>query len=110
MSPKDAHVADWKALAERLTNSLKEISGIPPEDKSEIREEVRRLARLAADLRGLARVRLSSFTTAKAGRTRILAYFKLFPGVVIEGAELQVVSGIQEFARRIRELRVQFGY
>jgi len=33
-----------------------------------------------------------------------------YPGVVIDGDELMVVSGISEWARRVRELRVQFGW
>lgn len=62
------------------------------------------------DLRALAKMRLGRLTTTSAARDRILAYLKLFSGEIIDGAELQIVGGIQEFARRIRELRVQFGY
>ncbi|MBX3481817.1 MAG: HNH endonuclease [Caulobacter sp.] len=45
-----------------------------------------------------------------AARGRIIAYFRRYPMTLIEGAELQVVSGIGEWARRVRELRVQFGW
>ncbi len=48
--------------------------------------------------------------TAEGARDRIRQYMVLYVGVPIEGAELQVVSGIPEFARRIRELRVEDGY
>jgi hypothetical protein len=34
----------------------------------------------------------------------------MFVGLVVDGRELQVVAGIQEASRRIRELRVEFGY
>ena len=34
----------------------------------------------------------------------------MFVGEVLDGKELAVVSGIQKYARRVRELRVQFGY
>ena len=47
---------------------------------------------------------------ASAARDRILYYFRKYPRTVIEGDELLVVSGIQEYARRVRELRVQFGW
>ena len=47
---------------------------------------------------------------AAAARDRILYYFRKYPGVVIAGVEVLVVSGIQEYARRLRELRVQFGW
>lgn len=45
-----------------------------------------------------------------AARDRILYYFRKYPGTIINGDELLVVSGIQEYARRLRELRVQFGW
>lgn len=47
---------------------------------------------------------------ASAARDRILYYFWQYPGTIINGDELLVVSGIQEYARRLRELRVQFGW
>jgi hypothetical protein len=47
---------------------------------------------------------------ASAARDRILYYFRQYPGNIIDGDELLVVSGIQEYARRLRELRVQFGW
>ncbi|MCI5192540.1 MAG: HNH endonuclease [Candidatus Electrothrix sp. AU1_5] len=47
---------------------------------------------------------------ARSARDRILHYFLKYQRVVISGDELLVVSGIQEYARRIRELRVQFGW
>lgn len=46
----------------------------------------------------------------QSARDRILYYLKKHPRMVIKGDELLVVSGIQEYARRIRELRVQFGW
>lgn len=47
---------------------------------------------------------------AFSARDRILAYLKQYPFTVIDGEELMVVSGINEWARRVRELRVQFGW
>jgi hypothetical protein len=47
---------------------------------------------------------------ASAARDRILYYFRQYPKVIINGDELLVVSGIQEYARRLRELRVQQGW
>jgi len=46
----------------------------------------------------------------KSARDRILFYFLKYPLTIINGDELLVVSAIQEYARRIRELRVQFGW
>ncbi len=47
---------------------------------------------------------------ARSARDRILHYFEKYPAVIISGDELLVVSGIQEYARRVRELKVQFGW
>lgn len=49
-------------------------------------------------------------TIARSARDRILHYFQKYPAVIIGGDELLVVSGIQEYARRVRELKVQFGW
>lgn len=45
-----------------------------------------------------------------SGRERILAYLRRFTGLVIDGDELMIVSGISEYARRVRELRVEEGW
>jgi hypothetical protein len=45
-----------------------------------------------------------------AARDRILSYLRKYVGVVVKGDELMVVGGIGEWARRVRELRVQFGW
>lgn len=47
---------------------------------------------------------------AGAARDRILHYFRKYPRTVIRGEELMVVAGISEWARRVRELRVQEGW
>jgi 5-methylcytosine-specific restriction endonuclease McrA len=45
-----------------------------------------------------------------SARDRLLAYFKAYPGIVLSGEELSVVAGISEWARRVRELRVELGW
>lgn len=47
---------------------------------------------------------------ASAARDRICAYFRGYPFTVIHGDELMVVSGIQDWPRRTRELRNEFGW
>jgi len=46
----------------------------------------------------------------EAARDRILSYFRNYPLTVVHGDELLVVSGIQDWPRRLRELRVEFGW
>ncbi len=41
---------------------------------------------------------------------RILTYLRTYTGQVIHGDELMVVAGISEYARRVRELRVELGW
>jgi hypothetical protein len=47
---------------------------------------------------------------AVSGRERMLFYLKKYPKTIIEGDELMVVAGIGDWPRRVRELRVQFGW
>jgi len=47
---------------------------------------------------------------ASAARERILLYFRKYPFVIIHGDELMVISGIQDWPRRIRELRREYGW
>ncbi len=47
---------------------------------------------------------------ASASRDRILLYLKKYQQTIVKGDELMVVAGISEWARRVRELRVEFGW
>ena len=47
---------------------------------------------------------------AQSAKERILRYMLAYPMTPIDGDELMVVSGIGEWARRLRELRVQSGW
>ena len=53
---------------------------------------------------------LVSGDAVNSARDRILAYLRKYPCDLIDGDELMVVAGIGEWARRTRELRVQFGW
>jgi hypothetical protein len=46
----------------------------------------------------------------EGGKAKILAYLQARVGQVVHGEELREISGIQEWARRVRELRVEDGY
>lgn len=78
--------------------------------KSEdLREKVLSLVPVFHALRDLGKALIPG-SYASSARDRILYYFQKYPGTVIDGNELLVISGIQEYARRVRELRVQFGW
>src|SRR4051794_29606618 len=46
----------------------------------------------------------------EGAKTKILDYLRAHLGKPVHGEELAAVSGIQEWARRVRELRVEDGY
>lgn len=75
----------------------------------ELRPKVLALIPIFHGLRDLGKSLIPS-EYASAAKDRILYYFRKYPHLVINGDELMVVSGIQEYARRVRELRVQFGW
>jgi hypothetical protein len=90
-------------LVELLVDFQKHLQG------PDLREKVLALIPAYKKLRDLG----SSLITdeeASAARDRILYYILKHPFIVIQGDELMVVSGIQEWARRLRELRSQYGW
>jgi len=92
-----------QSLVELLTNFADELQ------KEDLREKVVALVPAFHKLRDLGSSLIPKSEAASA-RDRIIAYLLQYPGVVIDGDELMVVSGISEWARRVRELRVQFGW
>lgn len=95
--------AVWQKVAELIKNFEEELRS------GELRPKVLALVPIFQGLRDLGKALIPA-EYASAARDRILYYFRQYPGTVINGDELLVVSGIQEYARRLRELRVQFGW
>jgi len=75
----------------------------------ELRSKVQALVPVFHLLRDLGSSLIES-DSADAGRERILLYFRKYPLTIITGDELMVVSGIQDWPRRVRELRVESGW
>lgn len=78
-------------------------------ESGKLREKVLGLVQVLRKIRKLGKS-LVPREDAKGLHERILFYLKKYPRQVIGGEEINVISGIQEHARRIRELRVQFGW
>lgn len=98
-----------KSLIKSLDKQLKEFGA--DYASLELRGKVLRLVDIYRDIRELnVRVVRDSGCDAKGARERLRLYFVHNAGVVLDATELEVVSGISEYARRIRELRVQDGY
>jgi biotin operon repressor len=83
-------------------------------ERVEAGESVRdELSAAAADIAGVVRRLYGDRPAASHGqgaRHRILAYLLEHLGEDVSGEQLAAVSGIQEWARRVRELRVEQGY
>jgi hypothetical protein len=79
--------------------------------KEELRFKILKLAEAFHKLRklGVAVVPLEE-VGSNAAIARILLYLRRYTGEIVSGDELMVVSGIQDYPRRVRELRVQFGW
>lgn len=92
-----------KELQELLTNFEQELQS------DSLRNKVLSLVACFNSLRDLGKFLIPP-SVARSARERILYYLQKYPGVIISGDELLVVSGIQEYARRVRELKVQFGW
>ncbi len=102
--------ASQSDLPQRISELLSELPKSSPATKEELRKEVQLLADVLGSIRKLSKRRLEKLITARGARERILQYLSLFVGEVIEGDELEVISGIHEYPRRARELHVQQGY
>lgn len=76
-----------------------------------LRDKVLRLVEIQYDVRCLnVTVVAEEGLSRTAAIERIRVYLVRHVGLIIDGPELEVVSGISEYARRIRQLRVEEGY
>lgn len=96
----EAHRRDLEELIQNFESELR---------TGNLRAKVLGLIPIYHCLRNLGKALIPS-ALASAARDRILYYFLQYPKMVINGDELLVISGIQEYARRLRELRVQHGW
>lgn len=98
--------------ASRLRRAARQLDGIAGrlEQGNATREE---LDSLLAEVVGAQRAHFGPRPKAKRGagaKEKILSYLKPRVGREVHGEELAAVSGINEWARRVRELRVEEGY
>jgi len=78
-------------------------------DDADLRVQVLELVPIWQTLRGLGNA-LLPHEIASSARSRILHYFRKYPRTVISQYEIEVVAGIGEWARRVRELRTERGW
>ncbi len=99
MQDRAAEIARLKAMLDAFAERLAD---------ADLRDQVRSLVPVFHELRVLGCGLLPE--EAGSARARIIAYLLRYPMTLIDGDELLVISGIGEWARRVRELRVQFGW
>jgi len=105
--PKDMRQDNPEAIRQKVVELIKNFQAELM--SGELRTKVLALVPIFHGLRDLGKSLIPA-ENASAARDRILYYFRKYPSTIINGDELLVVSGIQEYARRLRELRVQFGW
>lgn len=98
---------DPSVLRSQLINLLNDFEQRLNED--DLRDQVQALVPAVYLLRDLGSSLIPKEDAASA-RERILYYLNRYQFTVIAGDELAVVSGISEYARRVRELRVEYGW
>jgi hypothetical protein len=98
---------DLISLRIELTHLLNEFDNQSLSDNTRVKVLV--LVNVFKQLREIGKSLLIPQVKSSA-RDRILQYFKQYPETILSGDEFLVISGIQEYARRIRELKVQFGW
>jgi len=101
---------DMPEIVNSVKHWLDVLDSSPPTTHAQLRERVKNFVPLSHDVKELALFHVQPMLPFDSGAERILAYLKLFVGQEIEGEELEVVSGISEYARRVREWRVEFGW
>lgn len=103
--PRRSRQADPEDLRKKLVDLLQNFEAHL--NSSDLREQVLELVQANHLLRDLGS---SLISDCGAPRDRILKYLQKYVGQVISGDELMVVGGISEYARRVRELRVEHGW
>lgn len=79
-------------------------------DLQKSNKPLRNKVKVLVQIRRLLNQYTGSLLPHRSGRDRILAYLIQHIGQAVDTEELAAISGIQEYARRIRELRIQYGY
>jgi uncharacterized protein YdcH (DUF465 family) len=97
----DELLVDFHQLLANFTELL--------ERQEDVRKRVQAFVPVAHTLRDVG-VSLVTSDERLAARDRVLIYLRHYHNEVIHGDELAVVAGISEWARRVRELRVEFGW
>jgi hypothetical protein len=114
--PKKASTSNNAQLLQKILGVLEEEHSLVAEvvdhdlNADEVLGLLAELGRCQADVRDLFAVLAANLGLPTSGRERILRYLRLNVGQVVAKEALSGVSGIYEWARRLRELRDEEGW
>jgi hypothetical protein len=96
-------------IISELNKKLSAFGAVPSD--MDLRQKVLLLVEILKQTRNLNKATVAAGgIDAKSARERLKVYMTQYVGIPLDAVELEVVSGISEYGRRIRELRVQDGY
>ena len=98
-------------VTDRLLKELHDVLKLfeTAKSTSDLRQRVRSLLPAFETIRKLGKALVPQGLKLSA-RNRILAYFLAYPRTILDEKELALVAGISEWARRVRELRIEHGW
>jgi hypothetical protein len=102
-------VPQLRATLEEQLIALEQL-GSGPFDRNDWLRALAAMGKAHARHRKLAATIAKRLGLPRGAKPRLLAYLKLTQGQVVDKDELSGVSGIHEWARRVRELRVEEGW
>lgn len=105
--PKHSKPGDPETYRRRLAAALENLEARLKD--GELRGQVLELVAAAQLLQNIGASLIQGPNNGGA-KARILVYMQKHVGVILSGEELMTVAGISEYARRIRELRVEHGW
>ena len=93
-------------LVSHLRQLLKQYEGQSP--RMSLREQTKLMVRIQEATRNLGiAIGVRAGFSPKSAKARILSYLQESANQVLDGLELAAISGISEYARRVREIRVE---
>jgi hypothetical protein len=92
------------------SNQLSALKTEPAQSKEELQQRLKTIVELSRDVRELTLRHCQQLLPQRSAFQRLLAYLKMNIGQEVEGEELDVLSAISEWPRRIREWRVEKGW
>lgn len=100
---------DVSSIVDRLIKQLEAV-GLHVDAEVGTRDKVLKLLAIRDSFRDLGISVIEKPEEGDAGKHRIRRYLRENPNVVLGTEEFEIISGISEYARRIREIRVEEGY